>query len=506
MSLTLLFSDRREVTWRNQQVLEMHLRQAGVRLADCKIAFIPNLPPSGVIVAFGDAAARFTIPTWPAEGVAMPTRRGYAWESPFAKIGVISSQAPSAVDREWVPWSPLLAKDLWKAKELARRGKLERPERNVRVVQSIADAERSVQTLRRSRVLAADIENYDEHTLACIGFASSSRESVVFPARYLKACRSLLEAPEVTFIWQNGVYDLYFLLTRCGVRVAGGVEDTLLQWHCLSPELAGAAVGPKAGARRRTAKSLAFLVSLYTFDPWWKDYDFVDDSERFHLNGMDCCVTYDIWEQQREHIKAQGVQEIYQHEVGLMWPVTEMHTRGMKVDTKLRDARVAELSGRLEGFQAKLNALVMPLLEERSDRLTPEQLALFQQIEGVCKCCRHAAKKQLACWGCAGFEKAPSKADMVDYAILHGYNPAGCSHPSEAGKMKKAELEAWLLETCRVCRGQPRREWLEFNPNSTPQTCIVLYDLLKMPKKFNGGSLTADEGALKDLLGQIGDA
>jgi len=70
------------------------------------------------------------------------------------------------------------------------------------------------------------------------------------------------------------------------------------------------------------------------------------------------------------------------------------------------------------------------------------------------------------------------------------------------GKSKKACEEA-LLPVCHVCEGHPRETRWTFNANSTSQMKVVLYDLLRMPKRFNQGRLTVDEGALKGLLSGV---
>lgn len=487
--------------WGEKSLLEEAMRQAGVRAPVLALSGqteqeLRRLRPEVIVTMGNRSLQRLTGD----DELAADRVRGYVWETEHASIGLLPTMHPADIIKAWVPWSTLFNMDLRKAKELQRSGRLQRPERSVRVVSSRHDAERAASELRKYGTLACDIENYDERQLACIGFAGRIDEAVVFPAAFIGEARGLLEDPNLTLVWQNGVYDLYFLLTRNGIRSRAAVEDTLLQWHCLQPELAGAAQGPKQ-TRRRTAKSLAFLSSLYTLDEWWKDYEFETEHERFVLNGRDCCITLDIWEQQKQAIEIMGVGEIYEHECGLVWPVVDMQAKGMRVDRELVEERIAALEERDASFRGELNELVMPLLEERWDRLTLQQQALFQQKEGVCECCRHASNKQSACWSCAGFDRAPSKKALVDKWFLRN----GTDHSPEADprKLKKAELEQQILHVCRRCGGEPRREWLEFNPNSNEQVKAVLYDLLKLPVRYNGGKPTADEMALKALLGKV---
>jgi hypothetical protein len=50
----------------------------------------------------------------------------------------------------------------------------------------------------------------------------------------------------------------------------------------------------KPRGRRTTAKSLRFLASIYTRAPFWKDYAFSSENERYELCGKDCCVTLEV--------------------------------------------------------------------------------------------------------------------------------------------------------------------------------------------------------------------
>lgn len=468
---------------------------------------LADLRPN-VVVALGNEAAFAAIGSadWPARDGSVFTaggieqRRGYLFEG-IHGLKVLATVHPAAVVRVWTPWRVLLSYDLQRAKEESAYADIRRPVRQVEVVSSARDAELAAQELSRARRVSVDIENYDERNLACVGFAGRSDRAYVFPAAFLDECRGLLESEKVAKVFQNGQYDLYFLLTRCGIRVGGFRDDSLIAWHSCYPELAGA--GEAASGKRKTKttrKSLAFLASLFTTDAWWKDYEFSDDEERFVLNGRDCCITLDCMEVLDREIDRLGTRGIYEHEVSLVWPVVVMQQRGMRVDDVLRRDRIQKLEQRIVEQRAEINELVMPLLTEHRQELEAAgTLRLFHNIEGVCRCCRHAEKKQKACWSCAGFEKAPSKKDLV----------AAGGDPSAT----KEELEAALLPVCRVCGGAPRREWLEYNPGSPEQSKVVLYDLLKLPKKWKTVErkgkkeqvLTCDEEAVKSLLAGVGE-
>lgn len=66
--------------------------------------------------------------------------------------------------------------------------------------------------------------------------------------------RQMLESPLTEKVFQNGMYDLQYLL-KMGIRPANCSEDPMLLHHALFPEL---------------QKGLGFLGSIYTAEPAWK--------------------------------------------------------------------------------------------------------------------------------------------------------------------------------------------------------------------------------------------
>lgn len=66
----------------------------------------------------------------------------------------------------------------------------------------------------------------------------------------------LLEQKGPTKIFQNGCFDCQVLFFMHGVLVAPRIEDTMVAHHIIYPDF---------------KKSLAFLASLYTDQPFWKD-------------------------------------------------------------------------------------------------------------------------------------------------------------------------------------------------------------------------------------------
>lgn len=461
------------------------------------IATLEERSPS-LIVALGNEAALALLPEW--EG-GMEQRRGYVWDSEIAPVlttvhpGYEGRREGTDALNSFKPFRTLLSFDLSRAKELLehieRHGDLCRPRREVQIITGSAEGEDAARYLRGYGRIASDIETRRDGTLACIGFAGESGEAVVFLPEYVSGAKQLLEDPDLEVVWANGIYDLFCLKYRYEWDIACDNHDVQIAWHALYPELAGKAEG--SSRHKMTRKALSFLASLVTIDPWWKDYEFESEEERYILNGKDCAVTLDIFEHFYPKVKREGALSVYDHERSLMLPCVDMLARGLRVDEQLRRERVTRLAERYDELQEGLNALAIPLIEREAERLDGS-LHLFEQIEPTCPCCGHGSKKQAACWECAGLPPGYRKADLQRLAVKRGLIPNGKT---------VSELEEALLSTCAECGGAERAEYLEFNGNSNAQAKILLYDVLRLPKRMQNGKLTTNEGALKDLAGIV---
>jgi uracil-DNA glycosylase len=130
-------------------------------------------------------------------------------------------------------------------------------------------------------LVACDIETSGTR-ITCMGFAPRRDLAIVipfdderkpgknyWPTRELeRQCwqliRSVLEDGSIRKVFQNGLYDIAFLLRSYGIRTFGAEHDTMLLHHALQPE---------------SPKALAYLGSLYTDHGPWK-------SERKHTETI----------------------------------------------------------------------------------------------------------------------------------------------------------------------------------------------------------------------------
>lgn len=181
--------------------------------------------------------------------------RGYFMDSPVGKV--VGTIHPSAALRGMYLWRHLIAADLKKAKEHSGTPELKRPDRQL--VYNFTRPEEVLEWLRyyeQQPLVCFDIEvtNYE---MACISFASDpnvaisvptdSRWSVEDELLIWRGLSKVLQSSSIKVV-QNGIFDIHFLLTRCGLQVKGPIRDTMIAHHIMYPEL---------------KKGLAFLVSIY---------------------------------------------------------------------------------------------------------------------------------------------------------------------------------------------------------------------------------------------------
>ena len=146
-----------------------------------------------------------------------------------------------------------------------------------------------------------------------------------------------------------------------------------------------------------------------------------------------------------------SLKAIHDFELSLLAPCIAMSLRGVRIDNALRYKMISQLSEEMEPLRAELNGLVRPLLYRGMprERLFYKSLLKPALIELASKYVQR--------------EKWPTKAALERFLAIKG--------------------DLW-----------------DFNPASDDQKKIVLYNLLKLPKKMKDKKITCDEAALKDLL------
>lgn len=195
--------------------------------------------------------------------------RGYV----FPSVGlreqrkVIPIHHPSNAIRGTYTYRHMIVCDLRKAKEESVRRELVRPDR--KLVYSFANVEEALQWMEyfaEQKAVSVDIEvlNYE---ISCIGFSSDPSIAVSLPvadrweldeeALIWRGIQRVLGNASSIKVFQNGIFDIHFMLTRNGITVRGPIHDTMVGHSIMYPDL---------------PKGLGFLGSIYCgAQEYWKD-------------------------------------------------------------------------------------------------------------------------------------------------------------------------------------------------------------------------------------------
>lgn len=244
------------------------------RLGDLILERDPNL-----VVCLGNT------PLWALAGrTGIGKLRGTTLVSTHCVAGykLLACYHPSAVLRNWPLRSTTVA-DLSKIKHENLSDTVIRPPCEIWIEPGLDDIARFFREhIPPGTLTAVDIET-SGITITCIGFAPRRDLAIVIPlydprkkgksywatASEERQCwelvKALLEDRSVGKIFQNGLYDMAFLLRSYGIRTMGAKHDTMLLHHALHPE---------------SLKGLAFLGSLYTSHGPWKSERKMDTIKR----------------------------------------------------------------------------------------------------------------------------------------------------------------------------------------------------------------------------------
>lgn len=189
-----------------------------------------------------------------------------------ADYKLLCTYHPSAILRQWDN-RPTVIADLMKAARESTFPEIRRPPREIYIEPSLEDIRAFIaEFIRPGCLLSVDIETAGQR-ITCIGFGPRPDLAIVIPfdderrktgcywptRKDESACwnlvREVLEDGRIRKLFQNGVYDIAFLLRAYGIKVAGAEEDTMLLSHALQPE---------------SLKGLGYLGSIYSDEGSWK--------------------------------------------------------------------------------------------------------------------------------------------------------------------------------------------------------------------------------------------
>lgn len=161
----------------------------------------------------------------------------------------------------------MIAADFKKIKEESYTPQLVRPQRNlIYNYTNLFDLLEALKEYENAKLVGCDIEviNYE---VSCLSFSSDPSKAVVadIAARWdiesemaiWRSVDRILGNPHSVKVFQNGMFDITFLMDRNGIVTRGEIHDTMVGHSVLFPEL---------------QKSLGFLGSIYCgAQEYWKD-------------------------------------------------------------------------------------------------------------------------------------------------------------------------------------------------------------------------------------------
>jgi uracil-DNA glycosylase len=217
-----------------------------------------------VVVALGATA------TWALLGTnKIGSLRGTVATALRGGYKVLPTYHPAAILRNW-SYRPITVADLMKASRESTHPDIRRPKRLILANPTLDEIENWIAQNLTSGLTACDIETKGGF-IEMIGFSAGPERALVVPfydaigrknfwpdlgseRKARDFCQTVLANPRIWKIFQNGLYDLQYLI-REGYRPRSCLHDTMLLHHSIFPEM---------------QKGLGFLGSVYCNEPAWK--------------------------------------------------------------------------------------------------------------------------------------------------------------------------------------------------------------------------------------------
>lgn len=228
--------------------------------------------------------------------------------------------------------------------------------------------------LQQQEYLSFDIETSIKlQQIECIGFSWSKVDALCIPIFYgskswytveeemaiILELRKLFRNKNIKFIAQNAQFDLTYIKDKWGCDIANLWLDTMLGFHCIYPEL---------------KKGLAFLTSIYTKRPYYKDESGGTADKRWTYNCIDCVSTFECAMEIHKELGEFGTRDFYyQYSHPLTFPLMSMQRVGMLIDQEKRAGIDENLNSDLVQLQSRLDKTVGHELNVAS----PKQMKAF---------------------------------------------------------------------------------------------------------------------------------
>lgn len=279
---------------------------------------------------------------------------------------VLPTWHPAACLRTY-QYTYVLERDLRRAVRESQYPDIRRPVRDYTLAPGVEEVISYLDSLQDP--ISVDIETFGENP-SCIAIADSPRRAICIPfiggsysttelSTIWRKLASILGSRRI--IGQNIQFDTT-RLERWGFELPNLFFDTMLAHHLLWPELGGASKrsqSKREGIDALAGKhSLAFLVSIYTDEPYYKhEGGFNGDWETYWTyNCKDAACTYECYEGLAKELDQHNQRQYFdEHVMGLIRPVMAMQSRGLHVDFPALQKTKARLQREVQYLQLLFN-------------------------------------------------------------------------------------------------------------------------------------------------------
>lgn len=269
-------------------------------------------------------------------------RRGSVYKEHGA--WVIPTLHPAFLFQQPKAANPVI-RDFLRFGHIIRQGGWDQVIRNLILFPRDDQIEAFVKRAEQAEWIACDVEadaDDPKREMTEIGFALSTTDAIVFPynkGEYRRVVEYLLSLPNRK-VFHNAAFDVVYLDYIQGIKVDGVVEDTMLMHHTINPEL---------------PHSLAFCVSLYTNEPYFKDLgkkrgNSEGTDEQFqYYNAMDVACTAELFPIFRERLKHYKLNKVYNRKRRVLPYAIGMSLKGVNYDHE----KATEIRERIRRFREK---------------------------------------------------------------------------------------------------------------------------------------------------------
>jgi uracil-DNA glycosylase family 4 len=375
--------------------------------------------------------------------------RGSILESKWG-TKVIATWHPGAIRREY-SLRPSALNDMRRVKVESSHPIIKLPQRDYIIGPGLKETLDYIKACK-GEIVAEDIETQHYSKITCLGLSYDPSHAICIPFVYegkpywsesslVQIREALIELQQDPFtykVMQNGHYD-WSWLKRDGLGIDKLWFDTLTAQHVTWPE---------------QPKDLAFLASIYTREPYWKDEGkdthkrIVDWNSYWKYNCTDAAVTRELVDPLQNEINSTKTQELFDFEMSLIPIFVDATLKGFKCDVDKKKKMLKDCRTKLVDLQGKL------------DEALPEHW----------RCIR--------CGGAGEVEYGRKRKDGTK-AIK------SCKKEFKNGKWGNG------------CGGTGKH----VNPDSPKQMAAVIYQYMGLPKSYHPKTkkVTVDENSIKKL-------